>query len=149
MKFFEMVAVQTAQYDSGYLYGNEPIGKLDRVGIAVWLKPAESIKHIKILATIPTEVFVDGLYHIETKELGGILLDKPGNPEWEQYLSPSNVIVKECNNWSIRTMDQDAYLRDVRARLTSYMRSSAFPNGSTSSEVDQPQLSVTPMYLNS
>ena len=151
MELFDVVALQTVMYDSGFING-EPKGELDRPGVAIWIKPAALRQHIKTLAKIPCSEFVDGLYHVETKELGGILLDKPGNvtPNWlSQFHFNCTMIAKEGNQWSVVHIDNDAYLRDVRDRLTSYMRSSALANGSDSSEVAQPQLSVTSMCLNS
>ena len=152
MELFEISSVQNVMYDSGYLNGDQPNGELDRPGTAIWIKPVDQRQHIKTLAKIPCNELVDGLYHTETKALGGILLDKPSDiiSDWRrQILLDGAMVSKEGNQWSVVGIDTDAYLHDVRERLISYMRSSALANGSDSSEVAQPQLSVTPMYLNS
>lgn len=152
MELFDISSVLNVMYDSGFLNEDQPHGELDRAGIAIWIRPVDQRQHIKTLAKIPCNEFVDGLYHTETKALGGILLDNPGDTvsDWrKQILFDGAMIAKKGNQWYVVGIDTDAYLHDVRERLISYMRSSALANGSDSSDVAQPQLSVTPMYLNS
>lgn len=105
MMLFEPLGMTSVMYDSGLIRNGQFSGKLDAAGSLLWFSPVEaSYTNIIVIAEIPNQEILDGIYHTETHEIRGLLFAKSNNArtKWAECIFQNNVfVVLDGANWKI------------------------------------------------